>query len=166
MPRHRWPAQLPPRDELGAVVHGPVVLARSPGIAAGLRCVFAHPGGLHLPLVLRADGVQAEAASRRTFPRHRPGESPPAERAREAWGGLLLSIEVDGESGIADPAAQEASGGADAFDLEASYWVGRLPSDRRLRLTLAWPRAGLAEDVTLLTLDDLHDLGDRVLGLR
>lgn len=75
MTRLRWPAQLPPDDELGAVVHGPVVLARSPGIAAGLRCVFAHPTGLHLPLVLRAEGVQAEAAGRRAG--WRPGTTAP-----------------------------------------------------------------------------------------
>ncbi|MCI2238033.1 hypothetical protein MO973_38250 [Paenibacillus sp. TRM 82003] len=68
MTMHRWPPALPP-DELGAVVHGPVVLARATGIVAGLRCVFAHTGGLLLPVVLRAGGVQAEAAARQTFSR-------------------------------------------------------------------------------------------------
>ncbi|MGY1841507.1 MULTISPECIES: hypothetical protein [unclassified Modestobacter] len=82
----RWPAA-PPPDDLGAVVHCPVLLARSPGIAAGLRCVFAHPGGLHLPVVVRAEGVQAEAAGRRTFP-HPDAEYQP-------WSGLLVTVTVD-----------------------------------------------------------------------
>ena len=158
----RWPAQLPP-DELGAVVHGPVLLARSPGIAAGLRCVFAHPGGLHLPLVLRAEGVQAEAAGRRTFSPHERDAPNPAER--EPWSGLRLTAEIDGEARTADPAEQQSSGGPDAFSLEATYWLGRLPADGRLRLTLAWPESGLAENTVLLDLD-LDGLGERVVALR
>jgi hypothetical protein len=157
--RHRWPAALPP-DELGAVVHGPVLLGRSPGIAAGLRCVFAHPGGLLLPFVLRASGVQAEAAGRRTF--SRAGDE---RRAADPWSGVTLHVEVDGVAGSADPANQESSGSAESFTLESTYWIDRLPRDRRLRLTVAWPQAGLAESTTDLQLDDLGGLGDRVLPL-
>jgi hypothetical protein len=159
MTRLRWPAELLP-DELGAVVHGPVVLARSPGIAVGLRCVFAHPRGLHLPLVLRAQGVQAEAAGRRTG--HRAEWESPGS---DAWSGLLLTVEVDGEIRTADPAGQETSGSVDRFDLAGSYWVGRLPTDRRLGLTVGWPQAGLAEQRVVLELDDLDDFADRVLSL-
>jgi hypothetical protein len=127
--RHRWPAALPP-DELGVVVHGPVLLARSPGIAAGLRCVYAHPGGLRLPLVLRAADVQADAAARTTSPRFRDDAGD-----REPWSGLTLDVEVDGIRGVADAANQESSGNADDFSLEGTYWIDRLPRDGRLRLT-------------------------------
>ena len=65
MRAHRWGAVVEPTD-LGAVVHGPVVLGRAPGIVAGLRCVFGHTDGLWLPFVLRAEGVQAEAAFRQS----------------------------------------------------------------------------------------------------
>jgi hypothetical protein len=156
---HRWPAALPP-DELGVVVHGPVALARSPGIAAGLRCVFAHPGGLQLPFVVRASGVQAQAAGRRTFSRPRDEAG-----AGDAWSGVTLHVEVDGIAGIADAANQESSGSADVFTLESTYWIDRLPRNGPLRLTVAWPQAGLAETTTELQLDDLGGLGDRVVPL-
>jgi hypothetical protein len=161
MTRLRWPARLPP-DELGAVVHGPVVLARSRGITAGLRCVFAHPGGLHLLLVLRAVDVQAEAAGRHSG--HHRGELVPP--GPDPWSGMVLTVEMDGESRTADPAGQVSGSHTDRFDLEADYWIGRLPRDRRLQLTAAWPQAGLTASSTLLQLDDLDDLGGRVLSLR
>jgi len=161
MARLRWPADLPP-DELGAVVHGPVLLGRSPGIAVGLRCVFAHPTVLHLPLVLRAEGVQAEAALRQSGHRRGIEEMPP----HDPWSGLLLSVEVDGETRRADPAAATSSGSDDRFDLEATYWIGGLPRDRRLGLTVGWPQAGLAEHTTVLELPGLDDLAGRVLSLR
>ena len=52
-------------QELGSIAHGPVLLDRGHGIAVGLRCVFAHRTGLHLPLVLIARDVHADAAARR-----------------------------------------------------------------------------------------------------
>jgi hypothetical protein len=140
-------------------VHGPVLLARSPGIAAGLRCVFAHPGGLHLPLVLHAEGVQAEAAVRRTFP------TAGGTAEVDPWSGPVLTVELDGETRTADAGGQESSGGSDAFDLAASYWIGRLPHDGTLRLTLAWPQAGLTRSTATLRLGDLADVASRVVPL-
>lgn len=55
MTTHRWPAQVLPVDRLGAVVHGPLVLGRSAGVVAALRCVFAFEAGLHLFGVLRCE---------------------------------------------------------------------------------------------------------------
>ena len=158
MTRLRWSAQVPP-EELGVVVHGPVVLARSPGIVAGLRCVFAHPGGLHLLVVLRAEGVQAEAAGRRTFPR-------PDDAGHDPCTGPALVADVDGDSRPADPIGQESSGSADHFSQRVAYWIGALPRDGRLQLTFGWPQAGLAETRTVLQLADLDGLEERVLPLR
>ena len=158
MSRLRWPPHVLP-EELGAVVHGPAVLARSPGIVAGLRCVFAHPGGLHLPVAVRAEGVQAEAAGRRTFPRA-------TDTGSEPWSGLQLSVEVDGEVRSVDPAGQESSGSDEHFGAEVTYWIGALPRDGRLGITVGWPQAGLAESTTEVDLGDLADVGRRVLPLR
>jgi hypothetical protein len=157
---HR-PAARPPETELGAVVHGPAVLARSPGIAAGLRCVFAHPTCLHLPLRLLAEGVQAEAAVRRSEGGGRPTDEIPEATPRSS---LQLTIEVDGESRTADPAGATWSGGSEHFSLEAGFWVGALPRDGRLTLTAGWPEAGLAPATTVLELD-LDDLAGRVRQL-
>jgi hypothetical protein len=159
----RWPASVLPLRELGAVVHGPVLLARSPGIAAGLRCVFAHASGLHLPLVLHAEGVRAEAAMRRTFP------TPGGTAEIDPWSGPVLTVELDGETRTADAGQQESSGGStadsDVFDLAASYWIGRLPPDGVLGLTFAWPEAGLARSTVALRLGDLSDVAARVVAL-
>lgn len=42
---------------LGAIAHGPVVLAQAPGIVVGLRCLFAHPDRLTAWLVATADAA-------------------------------------------------------------------------------------------------------------
>ena len=165
MPQLRWPPAMIPRDELGVVVHGPVVLARSPGITAALRYVLAHPSGLHLPVLVRAEGVQAEAAGRDPR-RHRSTERTGGPAVgTDPWTGVLLSVVADGEERTADPGRSRSSAGPDSSDCETSYWIGRLPTDGRLRLTVAWPQAGLAEATTVLQLDDLRDLPDRVVRL-
>lgn len=156
MPTVRWNAR-GPLDELGAVVHGPVVVARSPGIAVGLRCVFAPPTGLHLPLVLLAEGVQAEAAVRQSRGSSHGHSSEAAA--------LTLRAEVDGQDGWADATTSAWTGSTDRFELQADHWIGALPADGRLTLTAGWPEAGLAEQRTELTLD-LGHLADHVVTLR
>ncbi|WP_432571277.1 hypothetical protein [Kineococcus sp. SYSU DK005] len=162
MTPHRWPPAAPP-DELGAVVHGPVVLARATGIVAGLRCVFAHTGGLLLPFVLRARGVQAEAACRQTFGHLR--EPGPDGGGAVSWSLPQVHVEVDGLAGFADSSGGPSSGGDDDFEMQARYWIDRLPRDGRLGIGVAWPRAGLPESRTVLELGDLGDLHERVLPL-
>lgn len=154
---HRWPPGMPP-EELGAVVHGPVLLSRAPGIVAGLRCVVAHPGRLLLPLVVRAEGVQAEAAGRQTFhdglPLGEVGGSQPQ-----------LHVTVDEMSGYADASATQCSGGGDAFSLDADYWITHHPRDGRLHVSIAWPEAGLPETSTVLVLEGLDDAQERIVRL-
>lgn len=147
---HRWPALLPP-GELGVVVHGPAILSRSAGIVLGLRCVFAQPGGLLLSTVVRAAGVQAEAAQRRFSRRPESGDTVSEPR---------LWAEIDGKSGSADAYQASASGSEDAYESDAWYWLGAVPLDQRLRLTVGWPEAGLGESSTDLTLTGLDRLGD------
>lgn len=149
---HRWPPAVEPED-LGAVVHGPVVLARAPGIVAALRCVFAHPTGLSLPFVLRAEGVQAEAAGRQS----RWGGVD--EDGPQGWSEPVLAVRVGGHEGFVDASQASGSGSDDAYDLDATYWVDVLPEDvagpsgdPRLELTVSWPQAGLPETTTVLTL--------------
>jgi hypothetical protein len=58
-----WPYRRLP-VELGAVVHGPALLARTDEVAVGTRCVFAHPQGLHLPLVWKRAGPRRTSPAR------------------------------------------------------------------------------------------------------
>lgn len=161
MARHRWPAAAPP-DELGAVAHGPVVLGRDAGVVVGLRCVFAHPSGLHLPLVTIAVGVHAEAAMRQTETlRPRPGRvsDPPG------WSWLELHGEVNGRTGELLPFETTSSASVDRYVQESAYWLGELPADGVLRLTVAWPRVGLREVETAVALDRLPEAAARAIPL-
>ncbi len=147
MRAHRWPAAVEPED-LGAVVHGPVVLGRATGIVAGLRCVFAHRDGLSLPFVLRAEGVQAEAAARQSFSSHLPlDESGPG-----SWSEPVVAIGIGDHEGFADPSRSSGGGGEDSFALDASFWVDELPTDGKLTITVSWPQAGLPQTRTELAL--------------
>ena len=166
----RWPLERPPDDELGVVVHGPVLLARSPGIAAGLRCVFAHPSGLQLPLVLRAEGVQAEGAKRSSYT-PRLGERSGQAWRGEPWPGPALVAGTDGEERTVVPGSATSGGGRmlgrtdDGYRFDGLYWMGHLPADSTLHLTIAWPEAGLAKTTTVLQLADLDELNTRIVQL-
>ena len=156
-----------PPDDLGAVVHGPVILARATGIVAGLRCVFGHSGGLLLPVVLHASGVQAEAAFRQTSSRResmiQAGEPDRGQAPSQSL--PQVHVGVNERLGVADPSRSTRSAGKDAFEMQANYWIGELPRDRQVRIGVAWPQAGLPQSQIVITLDDLEDLLGRVLPL-
>ncbi|NAZ84441.1 hypothetical protein GTR02_21810 [Kineococcus sp. R8] len=162
MTLHRWPPAVPP-DELGAVVHGPVILARATGIVAGLRCVFAYSTGIFLPLVLRAEGVYAEAASRQAFGPH--GEPITDSNDTRSWSLPQVHIEVNDQAGFTDSSGGSSSGGENSFEMQADHWIDELPRDGRVTITVAWPQAGLPESRTTLVLEGLDDLHERVLPL-
>jgi len=150
MKRERWTGAAPETD-LGAVVHGPLVLARSTGVAVGLRCVFAHRAGLHLPLVVLACAIHAEAAGRQTGqppapPGYRPSDPP-------GWSQLEVVGELNGRTGEMLPFSATRSGSLDRYTEQAEYWIGELPRDGVLRLTVAWPRIGLDAATTTVRFD-------------
>jgi hypothetical protein len=162
----RWSSE-PNYDGLGVVVHGPSVVARSTGIAMAVRCIFAYPGGLEIDLVLRAAGVQAEAAARQSFGRHVPMLRP-ADETEDTWRGGSepeVVIGMDGRRAVAYPREQTSSGGEDEFNSELRVAVAELPSDGVITLTASWPQAGLAEGSATLTLAPLDDLENRVIQL-
>lgn len=158
MRAHRWPPA-PEPDELGAIAHGPVVLARSPGIVAGLWCVVAQTGGLSLPFVLRAAGVQAEAASRQSTSHRLALE----DAGPGTFSEPRVGIRVGDAEGLADASQATSSGGDDAYDLDANFWIDALPADGRVVVTVSWVQAGLAESRTELRLRPWT--GDDVLRL-
>jgi hypothetical protein len=168
----RWQGHHPP-DELGAVVHGPRILAGSAagGVLAGLRCIFAHPAGLHLPVVVAASGIYAEAAERRRA--HHLGEAHARENAGEEPAvrtdplrQLSLIVELNGRAGQAEPYQSQGSWGEDRYDQQADYWIPKLPADGKIGITASWPEIGLPEDSILLACKGLDDLAARVYPLR
>lgn len=162
MNRHRWGA-VPPPDDLGAVVHGPVLLARGTRIAAGLRCVYAYPTGLSLPFVVRARGLSADVVAR--WSSETLAEDPVFPADHEPWSGVRFAVEVGDLSGPADPVGLRGHGGLEDFDAEGLLWVGELPVDGLVRLTVSWAEAGLPVSTTDLRLGDLSGLPDRVVPL-
>jgi len=144
MIEHVWSYDPLPED-LGAVVHGPVLLARVDGVAVGLRCVFAHPTGLHLPVVLLANGHGADLANRASFP------------GRVSTPTFRLLAEANGKRGRVDPWRQGSEGGDGRFEMRADYWVNELPDDRTLALTVAWPEIGLPQTSTTLLLGKMTE---------
>jgi len=161
------------------IAAGPVVLARAEGIAAALRCVFAHPDGLHLPLVLRADAQRVGDLGRWSYGRLRrysgSARRPGQQDAESAYSAPELSVEINGRRGWVatdDPlhasdveGAGTGPGGALIYGKDASYWIGELPADGVLRLSFAWPQAGLASTSTTVRLCGLEDLAERVVPL-
>ena len=152
------PVELPER--LGVVAHGPALLAQAPDIAAGLRCVWARPEGLLLPVVVQARGVHADAASRQTF-----GADPGPDAVDLVGSAVRVVARVGDREVELDATHGTASAGEDDFTTEAAYWVAGVPDDGLLHLTVAWPEAGLPETTTALRLQGLHDLDARVVRL-
>ncbi|GAB3600402.1 hypothetical protein GCM10027586_02980 [Kineococcus gypseus] len=179
MSEQLWAPRRSPH-ELGVIAHGPLVLARAEGIAAALRCVFAHPDGLHLPLVLRADVARAGDLARWSYGTVRRFRSSAGRQQNEEDGALSYSApeliaHVNGRSGLLattgplhagdEEGEGTGRGGAHVHGLDASYWIGELPHDGVLELGFAWPQAGLAPTSTTVRLAGLEDLAERVVPL-
>ncbi|MGI4896130.1 MAG: hypothetical protein ACRYF3_13560 [Janthinobacterium lividum] len=121
--------------ELGVIAHGPLVLARAEGIVAALRCVFAHPDGLHLPLVLRADAERASDLGRWSYGhlrRHGGFASRQGQQGGEwAYSAPELIVEINGRRGLVgtdgpihandDEGEGTGRGGARVHGMDASY---------------------------------------------
>jgi hypothetical protein len=154
----RWVPTIAP-DDAGVPVHGPLLLSQAPGISAALADVRAHadPVGLMLQLDLDADGVHAEAAARQML--DQPREPLDAGGAKAEQGSEpVLHVELND---LADrvPTKQssvrtheDSATGEFRFSLQASYWIGELPEDRRVRVTISWLQAGLPEMEHVLVL--------------
>lgn len=150
MPRRWVPTTVP--DDAGVRVHGPLLLSQAPGIGAALARVQAHadPVGLTLHVHLSAHGVHAEAAKRQMLdkprePLDRGGAK--AEQGSEPVLHVQLNDLADRvplkESSVRTH--EDTATGEVHFSLEASYWIGELPEDRRVRVNSSWLQAGLPE---------------------
>ncbi|WP_432510096.1 hypothetical protein [Kineococcus sp. SYSU DK001] len=152
---------------LGALAHGPVVLARAPGIGVGLRCVFAFPEGLKLWFVAhcRDVAVLPENPSPRS-------EEEAAEQSRR-WQEFpaspddpVVHVTVDGRRQRyalferQDNASWAAGERYDSCELR----VPGLPADGCVTVDVAWGPA-LPTTSTTLRLDGLAQVAATAVPL-
>jgi hypothetical protein len=145
------------------VVHGPVVLGSSEGITVGLRCIFGHPGGLRLPVVVADVNQHAEATgTQRGYQAELLGGrsgAPPRSSS------LVLVAYLDGEETELLPYAETSSSGGGRYLYESEYWIDGLPADEHLRVTVSWQQAGLAPATVDLDLTGLKDAAAATIPL-
>lgn len=149
------------------VVHGPAILARGVDAVVGLRHVVAHADGLQLSLAGTVRTTLTVQERRSAFEAamaalQEEGDEEYVDPLRD----LRLLVTVDDVSGPAGSWLSETSSQGDTLTMGASFWIDRLPEDRRLILHVSWPSVRLDEVETTLTLDSLDDLTSRVLSLR
>lgn len=143
---------------LGVIAHGPVVLARVPGIVIGLRCLFAHPDRLTAWLVARADAA--------FIPQVLPPRSEAEARVRgdleAVWPGKLNDPLVHA---FIDHMPQRLvlTERNDTYDdgyvrrLSCAVRIFGLPTDDKLGFEVSWGPA-LAPTTTTLDLPDLRQV--------
>jgi hypothetical protein len=119
------------------------------------RCVFAHPGGLQLPVVVVASGIYAQAAQRQSGHEYRPRGYEPSQPS--GWSYLDLRAEVNGRDGEMQPFSATSGSSDEKYVQEANYWIDELPADGVLRLVTTWSQIGLAPSAVVVTFDGLSE---------
>jgi hypothetical protein len=119
----------------------------------GLRCIFVHPTGLHLPVVLVARGEPADVVQRQQMERHRHRLGLALRSAPAAPVHLsALGTSAEGEVG--------------EYRQESDFWFGALPGSREVVLTESWPEIGLPATAVTIQLPDLAAVARTSIPLR
>lgn len=150
-----WYQRFMPPDakELGAIAHGPRLLAQVDGVTVGLRSIVAYTSGLELAVVVVAKGIHAEALLRQyTAPavtdpetdRRRPGETH----------GRPLRLRVLEDSELQPIRRRDGMGYANSEMQQREYLfeLTPLPDTEDLPLIAEWPEIGLGPVTTHLKL--------------
>ncbi|WP_432573200.1 hypothetical protein [Kineococcus sp. SYSU DK005] len=141
---------------LGAIAHGPLLLAKVPGIAIGLRCLFAHPDRLTAWLVARADAAfipqvlpprsEAEAAVQAEMGGHWPGQlNDPLVHATVNF--MPQRLVLRGRS--------DGHGDGRVVHISCAARIFGMPTDGKLGFEVSWGPA-LAPTFTTLELPGLR----------
>ena len=150
-----WYQRFMPPDakELGAIAHGPKLLAQVEGVTVGLRSIVAYTSGLEFAIVVVAKGVHADALRRQyTAPaitdpetgRRRPGETHGRPlRLRALEDSVLQPIRHRDVQGYENSEIQQR---------EYLFELTPLPDTEDLPLIAEWPEIGLGPVTTHLKL--------------
>lgn len=131
--------------EIGAVAHGPMVIARNEGITVALRSITAFSSGLEIAVTVVGRGIHAEAVQRQyTAPavtdpqtgRSRPGPKRGRPMNLRALDDPVLQPVMRGDS-------QGWYNTANLYQREYLYEISGLPNTRHLPLIAKWPEVGL-----------------------
>lgn len=168
-------------EGLGALSHGPCVLSTGPSIGIGLRCVFAYLDGLLLSVEVKATGQAArDAYESKLHPGSRSGRRHvpllPRSDARLSVPASAAGLRPDGELWLrlthhSDRRSHGSRGyspddlGTPAYVRDLDVWWPTLPSDGRLPLEAGWPELGAPMTTTVLALENLDQLAERVVRL-
>lgn len=142
-----WPQRYLPPDsaEMGALAHGPRILARAAGIVVGLRSIVAYSSGLDLAVVAVASGPQAVAMKSQFTA---PAEIDPAT-GRPHRGELrqeMMQLRALEDSRLQPVLYRNTEGfhqRPDSYRREFLYEISDLPHTTELPLITAWPALGL-----------------------
>lgn len=143
---------------LGVIVHGPVILAKVPGITIGLRCIFAFPDRLTAWLAATADA----AFIPQVLPPRSDAEAAVRGQQWEQWPGNandpLVHAFVDHmPQRLALTERNDTWDGHDERRLSCAMRIFGLPTDDQLGFEVSWGPA-LAPVSTTLQLPDLQRL--------
>ncbi|MDF3309941.1 hypothetical protein P3H15_33540 [Rhodococcus sp. T2V] len=151
---------------MGAIAHGPTLLARADGVTVGLRSIVAYTSGLDLAVVVVATGVHADALQRQyTAPaiidpatgRRRPGETHGRPlRLRALEDSVLQPIRHRDGQGYQSP---------EMYQREYLFELTPLPDAEDLPLIAEWPEIGLRPVTTHLTLPPPAELAAAIIPL-
>lgn len=164
-----WSQRYLPPDtaEIGALAHGPRILARAPGILVGLRSIVAYSSGLDLAVVAVAAGPQADAMrSQFTAPAEidaETGQPYRGELRREMM--QLRALEDSRLQPVLYRSTEGFHQKPNSYRREYLYEISDLPHTTELPLVAAWPEIGLDPVTTYLEIPTAEVLQAAIISL-
>lgn len=158
---------LPPEtSELGAVAHGPAILAQLPGVIIGLRTIMAYTSGLEIAVMVAASGAQASLVERQFVA---PAEIDPSSglpsRGPILGENLRLSAADDSTEQPTPRRNTAARSRSGFYRREYLFVTSELPTSSQLRYLIAWPSVGIRPFTVEVAIPEPEDIRRRIITL-
>jgi len=153
--------------EIGAIAHGPALLARIEGVTVGLRAIMAYAAGLEIAVTAVGSGIHAETMKQQ----YRAPALIDPETGKRRPGqvhGRPLRLRALEDSVLQPVPRSDNRGWYDTDELyqrEYLYEITGLPPTRDLPLIAEWPEIGLEPVITHLVLPEPSDLVNAIIAL-
>lgn len=153
--------------EMGAIAHGPALLAECEGVTVGLRSIVAYSSGLEVAVTVVGRGIHAEAI-RRQYTAPAVIDSETGKRRPGKTHGRPMRLRAL-EDPVLQPVLRSDSQGwydsPDLYQREYLFEISELPRTRDLPLIAQWPEVGLDPVTTHLLLPDPRELAAAIFAL-